>query len=130
MSNNYNNSNLKRLFDIIFGLLGIIILILLLPVIFFIVKLDTNGPVFYKRDRLGINGKRFQLVKLRTMSVKSSLTPGIVENSCTTPLNLIEVIAAPCKEDSNILQSELPSGNPNPLSKGSAISIPNLSVFS
>lgn len=71
MSNNYNNSNLKRLFDIIFGLLGIIILILLLPVIFFIVKLDTNGPVFYKRDRLGINGKRFQLVKLRTMSVGS-----------------------------------------------------------
>ena len=62
MSNNYNNSILKRLFDIIFGLLGIIILILLLPIIFLIVKLDTSGPVFYKRDRLGIMGKRFQLV--------------------------------------------------------------------
>ena len=71
MSNNYNNSNIKRLFDIIFGLLGIIILILLLPIIFLIVKLDTSGPVFYKRDRLGIMGKRFQLVKLRTMSVGS-----------------------------------------------------------
>lgn len=69
MPNNYDHSKLKRFFDIILGLVGIILLILLLPAIFLIIKSDSRGPIFYKRDRLGINGKRFQLVKLRTMSV-------------------------------------------------------------
>ena len=36
--------------------------------------------------------------KFKRMSVRSSLTPGIVENSCTTPLIFTDVIAAPCKD--------------------------------
>ena len=37
------------------------------------------------------------------ISVTSSLTPSIVENSCNTPLILIEVIAVPCREESKTL---------------------------
>ena len=53
------------------------------------------------------------------MSVTSSLTPSIVENSCNTPLILIEVIAVPCKEESKTLLRALPSVVPKPFSRGS-----------
>ncbi len=46
---------------------------------------------------------------LRTISVTSSLTPGIVENSCNTPSILIDDTATPGNDDSKILLKELPN---------------------
>jgi lipopolysaccharide/colanic/teichoic acid biosynthesis glycosyltransferase len=31
------------------------------------IRLDTRGPVFYRQERCGLNGRRFQLLKFRTM---------------------------------------------------------------
>ena len=45
---------------------------------------------------------------LRTISVTSSFTPGMVVNSCCTPEILIEVTAVPGSEDSRIRRRELP----------------------
>lgn len=58
----------KRLFDIIFGLLGILILI---PIAIFIkiasiLSKDFN-PIFYSHVRIGKNGKEFKLYKFRSM---------------------------------------------------------------
>ena len=47
--------------------------------------------------------------RFRTMSVTSSLTPRIVENSCATPSMRTEVTAAPARDDSNTRRSELPN---------------------
>src|SRR3954463_5765164 len=57
---------------------------------------------------------------LRTMSVTSSRTPGIEENSCSTPSICTEVIAAPCSDDKRMRRSALPSVSPKPRSSGSA----------
>ena len=57
----------KRLFDIIFSLAG---LILVLPVLIFVViaiKLDSAGPVFFVQKRIGRGLKPFRLYKFRTM---------------------------------------------------------------
>ena len=35
------------------------------------IKLDDGGPVFYRQRRVGLNGKEFELVKLRTMEVRA-----------------------------------------------------------
>ena len=43
------------------------------------------------------------------MSVTSSLTPLIVENSCATPSMRTLVTAAPARDDSNTRRSELPN---------------------
>ncbi len=43
------------------------------------------------------------------MSVTSSVTFGMVENSCSTPSMRIELIAAPGIEDSSVRRSELPT---------------------
>jgi hypothetical protein len=55
----------------------------------------------------------------RTMSVTSSRTPGIDENSCSTPSIWTAVTAAPWSEDSRTRRSALPSVRPKPRSSGS-----------
>lgn len=56
--------------------------------------------------------------KFRIMSVTSSRTPGTVENSCSTPSILIDVIATPSKDESNTRRRLLPSVIPYPRSSG------------
>ena len=48
-------------------------------------------------------------LRLRTMSVTSSFTPLIVENSCATPSIRTLVTAAPASDDSSTRRSELPN---------------------
>ena len=71
---------LKRLFDILFSLLLIILLLPLFLVIATMVKLDSRGPVFYLQTRVGKQNKDFKLFKFRTMYVdadkKGLLTVG------------------------------------------------------
>lgn len=58
---------IKRFFDIVLSaLLGIITLILF-PFIALAIKLESSGPVIFKQQRVGLQGKEFQLVKFRTM---------------------------------------------------------------
>ena len=48
-------------------------------------------------------------LRLRTMSVTSSVTPLIVENSCATPSMRTDVTAAPASEASSTRRSEFPN---------------------
>ena len=59
--------NLKRIYDIVFS---VIALIILLPVFIFIaigVKLSSPGPIFYSHERIGRYGKPFTIFKFRSM---------------------------------------------------------------
>ena len=58
----------KRLIDIIVSSLGIIILLPLMIIVAIFVKSD-GGPVFYKQVRLTQNGKKFKVLKFRSMRV-------------------------------------------------------------
>ena len=58
---------MKRLFDFIFSLIGVIILLPFFAVIALLVKLDSNGPIFYRGIRVGRFGKNFRIYKFRTM---------------------------------------------------------------
>jgi lipopolysaccharide/colanic/teichoic acid biosynthesis glycosyltransferase len=60
---------IKRVFDLIFSLIGLIILSPLLLLITIIIKLDSKGPVFFKQIRVGRKGKEFRIYKFRTMIV-------------------------------------------------------------
>lgn len=60
---------IKRIFDF---LLSLIILILLLPVFLVlavIIKIDSKGPIFYQQERITKYGKKFKIIKFRTMIV-------------------------------------------------------------
>jgi lipopolysaccharide/colanic/teichoic acid biosynthesis glycosyltransferase len=60
---------LKRVVDVTFASLGLLVLSPLLAVIALAIKLDSPGPVFYFSERVGRGGRRFQLYKFRTMHV-------------------------------------------------------------
>ncbi len=58
---------LKRAVDILGGIVGIIIFLLLLPVMALGIVLTSGFPVFYSQIRLGKNGKEYRILKFRTM---------------------------------------------------------------
>ena len=56
-----------RLFDVLFSIIGVLIGIILLPLICIGNLLGNKGPLFYSQERIGRNGKPFNILKLRTM---------------------------------------------------------------
>lgn len=58
---------LKRLLDFIGGLILLIILAIPMAVIAVLIKLDSEGPVFYRQERITTYGKHFRIHKFRTM---------------------------------------------------------------
>ncbi|WP_452226944.1 sugar transferase [Lacinutrix cladophorae] len=61
----------KRLFDICFSLLGLIILFPVLLVIAILIKLESKGSIFFRQIRVGKNNQDFKIFKFRTMFVGS-----------------------------------------------------------
>lgn len=57
----------KRLFDIVFSLIGIVAVSPVMLCAAWMVKREDGGPVFYKGVRVGLNGRLFNMLKFRTM---------------------------------------------------------------
>jgi lipopolysaccharide/colanic/teichoic acid biosynthesis glycosyltransferase len=62
---------IKRIFDIIFSIIGMTLLFPILLPIALSIKSGSNGPIFFRQNRVGLEGKIFQIHKLRTMYVNS-----------------------------------------------------------
>lgn len=58
---------LKRLFDLIGGMVLLCILAIPMLIIAAMIKLDSEGPVFYRQERITTYGKHFRIHKFRTM---------------------------------------------------------------
>lgn len=61
----------KRILGLIFSLDGFIILIPIFLIISILIKLTSKGPIFFKQERIGRNGKVFNMYKFRTMIVNA-----------------------------------------------------------
>ena len=57
----------KRLLDILLATLAIIVLIPVFIVIAVCIKLEDGGSILYFRERIGLRGRRFDIIKFRTM---------------------------------------------------------------
>ena len=58
---------LKRIMDLVGGVLLLIVLAIPMAVIAVMIKLDSEGPVFYRQERVTTYGKHFKIHKFRTM---------------------------------------------------------------
>lgn len=58
---------LKRLLDIVGGLVGSLIALIIIVVVGPFIKHASPGPILFKQERIGLNGKRFRMYKLRSM---------------------------------------------------------------
>jgi len=61
----------KSLFDFIFSILILILTLPFMCIIALIVKLEDGGPVFFKQERIGLNGRRFICYKFRSMVINA-----------------------------------------------------------
>ena len=60
---------IKRVLDVLFAVVLLILLWPLLLLIALAVRIDSRGPVIFKQARLGLNGRVFQIYKFRSMCV-------------------------------------------------------------
>lgn len=58
---------IKRLIDIIFSLIGIILLSPMFIIVSVLIRIDSKGPVIFTQERVGKNGKHFKMYKFRSM---------------------------------------------------------------
>lgn len=72
---------IKRIFDLIFSVMGILFLLPLFTVIIILLRLTGDGEVFYFQERVGYKGRVFNIIKFATM-LKNS--PNIGSKTITT----------------------------------------------
>lgn len=58
---------IKRIIDILFSFIGVIVSIPIIITAAILIKLETEGPIIYTQERVGKDGRLFMIYKLRTM---------------------------------------------------------------
>lgn len=76
-----------RFFDLIFSIMGLVILSPLIIVLYLLIRIESKGGGFYSQERIGKNGKPFKLYKFRSMRIgsdkKGLITIGEKDNRIT-----------------------------------------------
>jgi Undecaprenyl-phosphate glucose phosphotransferase len=79
------NSIVKRALDAVISGGGLLVLALPLGLIALIIKLSSRGPVFYRQERMGLDGKSFTIVKFRSMQDDAERETGPVWTKADDP---------------------------------------------
>jgi exopolysaccharide biosynthesis polyprenyl glycosylphosphotransferase len=88
---------IKRLIDIVGSTALLVLMAPLFVFIALLIKLDSSGPVFYRQQRVGLNKRRFTLLKFRTMVMEADKQQEILED-----LNEVEGPVFKIKKDPRI----------------------------
>ena len=81
-----SNSRSKRALDIVGGLVGLFLTLLVYIPVAIIIKLDDGGPVFFAQTRCSWLGKRFKIWKFRSMVTDAEARKNEVANEVEGPL--------------------------------------------
>ena len=113
------NLLIKRLFDIIGSLAGLMLLSPVMAVIYVLVRVKMGQPVFFRQTRPGLRGKPFTLYKFRTMKRLQQNQQGklIADTGRITPLGafLRSSSLDELPELFNVLRGEMSLVGPRPL---------------
>lgn len=63
--------NMKRVIDIFVSFIALILLSPLFLLLAILIKKDSNGPIFYKQERIGYRHRPFKIYKFRTMKAQA-----------------------------------------------------------
>jgi exopolysaccharide biosynthesis polyprenyl glycosylphosphotransferase len=80
---------LKRIMDLSFAGAAVVMLAPVFAVIAFLVKRSSPGPIYFKQERVGLNGRLFSMYKFRSMYVntpKYAITPNSAVDPRITPI--------------------------------------------
>lgn len=73
---------MKRIFDLFFGIIIFILVVVPMLLIAIAIRFSSKGPVLYRSDRVGQNNKIFQMLKFRTMLIQ---TPTVATHLLDNP---------------------------------------------
>ncbi|QEL15055.1 undecaprenyl-phosphate glucose phosphotransferase [Limnoglobus roseus] len=79
------NVAIKRVMDFTLALVGLVVLSPVLALIALLVKLSSKGPVLYRQERCSLDGRRFQMLKFRSMRPDSEAKTGAVWTAKNDP---------------------------------------------
>jgi Undecaprenyl-phosphate glucose phosphotransferase len=68
----------KRVFDFLFSATVLAVIWPVLLLLAAAVKVSSRGPVFYRQERMGLDGRRFEMLKFRTMDADAEVRSGPV----------------------------------------------------
>jgi len=72
------NSLVKRVVDLAISAVALVVLLPFAPLVALVIWLDDRGPIFYSQERMGLDGRPFQIWKFRSMRVDAESTTGPV----------------------------------------------------
>ena len=110
----------KRFFDIIISLLFMVLLSPVLLVTCILIMIDSKGPIIFKQERIGLNGKVFKIYKFRSMVVGAENTgTGVYSNRQDTRVTKIGKILRSTSIDElpqifNIIKGDMSFIGPRP----------------
>ena len=110
---------MKRLFDILFSLLLLVVLFPLLVIISIIVTITSGFPLFFTQQRVGQNRELFRLIKFRSMLVKRGTEKGSFDVGNLSRVTYIGKILRKTKMDElpqllNVLWGDMSLVGPRP----------------
>ena len=106
------DAKLKRLVDIVCALGGLLLLAPLLAAVALAVLLDDGRPVLFRQERVGRNGKRFDILKFRSMRVQPHGAGPLLTAAGDSRLTRVGRVIRPWKLDElpqllNVLRGEM-----------------------
>jgi lipopolysaccharide/colanic/teichoic acid biosynthesis glycosyltransferase len=110
---------IKRIFDIMISLIGIIFLLPILILIAISIKLDSNGPIFFTQIRVGMHNKKFRIIKFRSMFAHRENIGSLISSGDDQRITRVGRILRKYKLDElpqliNVLKGEMSFVGPRP----------------
>ncbi|WP_297518484.1 sugar transferase [uncultured Clostridium sp.] len=109
----------KRIFDIVMAIFGLLVLSPIFLVISLAIKIDSKGPVFFKQIRVGLEGKEFKIFKFRTMVTDAEKKGMQITVGKDSRITKVGAFIRKCKIDEipqliNVLVGEMSFVGPRP----------------
>jgi undecaprenyl-phosphate galactose phosphotransferase len=113
---------IKRLTDIILGIIAAIIIFPIMILCAIAIKLESKGPVFFLQNRSGVNGKLFKIFKLRTMVQNASKVGPVLTQKADPRITKVGAFLRRSSLDElpqliNVIKGEMSLVGPRPIVK-------------
>ncbi len=110
---------IKRAFDLAAATIGLILVSPLMAIIAVLVKRDSDGPVIFKQERVGLGGKAFTLLKFRTMTSSLQAPGPLVTAATDSRITKVGAVLRSTKLDElpqlvNVIRGEMSLVGPRP----------------
>ncbi len=110
---------MKRVFDIVVALLGLLLVFSLGAVVALLIRLDSRGPVFFRQERMGRGFRPFFIYKFRTMVKDAARKGGSITSDHDPRITRVGRLLRKTKIDEfpqliNVLMGEMSLVGPRP----------------